>query len=183
MSQSQFQPQHADLPGAYWVLPGQLLAGPYPCAAELPMARRRIAALLSFGVDLIIDLTEPGEYNLRPYWPLLSEQPPSAPRNVVRTQLSIPDMDTPTVEQMQRILAQIDTAIDRGAVVYVHCFGGIGRTGTVIGCYLVRRGMQGDAALEEIRRLRSGLPDAQRISPETAAQRQMVRTWAELSTT
>ncbi|MFP4438517.1 MAG: hypothetical protein ACLFVO_14840 [Chloroflexaceae bacterium] len=36
---------------------------------------------------------------------------------------------------------------------------GIGRTGTVVGCYLVRSGMHGAAALCEITRLRRGLPD------------------------
>ena len=33
--------------------------------------------------------------------------------------------------------------------VYVHCWGGIGRTGTVVGCWLVRHGMTGDEALAE----------------------------------
>ena len=34
--------------------------------------------------------------------------------------------------------------------VYVHCWGGIGRTGTTVGCWFVRHGRTGDQALAEI---------------------------------
>jgi protein-tyrosine phosphatase len=73
----------------------------------------------------------------------------------------------------------IDAALDNKQVVYVHCWGGIGRTGTVVGCYLVRHGMTGQEALAEIKRLRRNLPFTDRIrsSPETDAQKQMVLNW------
>jgi len=74
---------------------------------------------------------------------------------------------------MVRILDAIDTALTGEQVVYVHCMGGIGRTGTVIGCYLVRHGQTGAEALQTIARLRGGLAE----SPETEEQRRMVRTW------
>ena len=165
------------LSGAYWALPGRLLAGAYPCAADLPTAEQRVADLLACGVDFVVDLTEPGEYNLRPYWPILQRQAEAAGRLIERWNAPIPDMGTPTVAQMREILGRIDAAIDGGHTVYVHCFGGIGRTGTVIGCALVERGMEGHAALAEIERLRRSLPNAYRISPETEAQRRMVRMW------
>lgn len=165
------------LSGAYWVLPDQLLAGAYPCAADLPTAEQRVADLLACGVDFVIDLTEPGEYNLRPYWPILQRQAEAVGRLVERWNAPIPDMDTPDVAQMREILARLNAAIAGGRTVYVHCFGGIGRTGTVIGCHLVERGMDGNAALAEIERLRRGMPNAHRISPETDAQRRMVRLW------
>ncbi|HAJ36752.1 MAG TPA: hypothetical protein DCL15_13790 [Chloroflexi bacterium] len=165
------------LPNAYWVLPGKLMAGPYPCAADLDTAQQRVAALLATGVQYIIDLTEPGEYNLRPYWPLLTAQAAAAGRAVTRRQWPIPDMGTPTSAQMRAILDDLNRALQAGQIVYVHCFGGIGRTGTVVGCYLVNQGLGGDDALQAIARLRQTLPNADRLSPETAAQRTMVRTW------
>ena len=61
---------HLDLPNAYWALPARLLAGPYPCAADLDVANQQVAALLRAGVDFVVDLTEPGEYNLRAYAPV-----------------------------------------------------------------------------------------------------------------
>jgi protein-tyrosine phosphatase len=63
--------------------------------------------------------------------------------------------------------------------VYVHCFGGIGRTGTVVGCYLVRHGADAETALAEIARRRQGTPDGYRRSPETNEQRQFVLTWRD----
>lgn len=164
------------LPNAYWVAPGKLLAGPYPSSADLDTAHRRVAALLAYGVQHIIDLTEPGEYNLRPYWPLLTAQA-AAGREITRRQWPIPDLGTPTRAQMRAILKELDHTLQTGRIVYVHCYGGIGRTGTVVGCYLVNQGLSGDAALETIIRLRQPLPKAYRPSPETAAQRELVRTW------
>ena len=37
-----------------------------------------------------------------------------------------------------------------GRTVYLHCRGGIGRTGTVLGCYLVRQGQTAEEALASI---------------------------------
>lgn len=172
------QPLHIDLPGAYRVAP-RLLAGPYPCAVDLPTAQRRVAALLDIGVDVIVDLTEPGEYDLRPYWPLLLEQAVLRGCKVEHWNSPIPDMGTPSVAQMQAILAHINSALQAGQTVYVHCFGGVGRTGVVIGCYLVQQGMSGDEALATIARLRKELPNAHRASPETWAQCEMVRRWSQ----
>lgn len=170
------QPLHIDLPGAYQVT-SRLLAGPYPCAADLSTTQRRVAALLDLGVDTVIDLTEPGEYNLRPYWPLLLEQVTLRGYHVERWNVPIPDMGTPSAAQMQTILAHIDVALKAGRTVYVHCFGGVGRTGVVIGCYLVQQGLSGDEALATIAQLRKHLHNAHRSSPETLMQCEMVRGW------
>ena len=50
---------------------------------------------------------------------------------------------------MASILDAIDAALDGGKTVYVHCWGGVGRTGTVVGCWLVRHGKTGDEALRQ----------------------------------
>ena len=73
----------------------------------------------------------------------------------------------------------IDAALAAGETVYVHCYGGIGRTGTVIGCWLVRRGLNGEEALSYIAARRAGTPDGRRASPETSAQRALVLNWSE----
>jgi len=61
--------------------------------------------------------------------------------------------------------------------VYVHCWGGIGRTGTVVGCWLVRHGLDDGDPVRTIARLRRRTPDAWAASPQTAAQRAMVTEW------
>ena len=44
-------------------------------------------------------------------------------------------------------LDRIDALIAEGTVPCVHCWGGIGRTGTIIGCWFVRHGASGPEAL------------------------------------
>jgi hypothetical protein len=157
------------IPDSYRVRPG-LLAGEYPGAPTDDQARAKLERLLAAGVDLFLDLTETGEYNLNPYAPLL-------PEGVEHRRIPIPDMGTPSTETMTHTLDTIDAALADGRGVYVHCFGGIGRTGTVVGCHLVRHGLAGEAALARVAELRWGTPDGYRRSPETHAQRRMVVNW------
>jgi protein-tyrosine phosphatase len=78
---------------------------------------------------------------------------------------------------MARILDDIDAALadDRG--VYVHCWGGIGRTGTVVGCWLMRHGLDVGDPIRRIEELRRDVEDAWMPSPQTAGQRAMVTGW------
>ena len=78
---------------------------------------------------------------------------------------------------MVTILDAIDDAVERGRIVYVHCYGGVGRTGTVVGCYLVRHGRSGEEALAAIAEWRRNTPDGWRNSPETREQRELVLNW------
>jgi protein tyrosine phosphatase len=41
----------------------------------------------------------------------------------------------------QNVLDFIDAELAAERPVYVHCFGGIGRTGTVVGCWMIRHGL------------------------------------------
>ena len=79
---------------------------------------------------------------------------------------------------MTRILTTIREEIAAGRPVYVHCWGGVGRTGTVVGCWLVDSGLAGPAAIERIAELRAATPDRERQSPETDAQCRYVCEWA-----
>jgi hypothetical protein len=151
------------------VIPGSFLAGEYPGATTTEAAREKLSRIREAGVGLFLDLTEDREYGLRPYAPLL---PSGAHRRH-----AVPDLDHPTDVQMSAILDEIDAAIAEGQTVYVHCYGGVGRTGTVVGCYLVRHGKTGDEALDLIAAWRRGTPDGARSSPETHAQRTFVRSW------
>jgi protein-tyrosine phosphatase len=89
----------------------------------------------------------------------------------------IVDLGTTTIPHMTRILDDVDAALDAGGSVYVHCWGGIGRTGTVVGCWLVRHGLDGGDPLGRIAELRRDLSAAVVASPETSAQRAMVSAW------
>ena len=70
------------------------------------------------------------------------------------------------------MLDTIDQALAAGHTMYVHCWGGVGRTGTVVGCHLVRHGQQGTAALHALARRWQTVAKRPRhpCSPETEAQ-------------
>jgi protein-tyrosine phosphatase len=60
----------------------------------------------------------------------------------------------------------------------VHCWGGKGRTGTVVGCYLTRhRIAAGSDLIKKIKELRKDTEDFSDPSPETREQNNMVITW------
>jgi hypothetical protein len=165
------------LPNTYWLPDGLLLAGEYPGSDDPDEAAERLAARYRAGVDTFIDLTEPHE--LTPYQEALgvlaSEHRPAPSYH----RLPVRDLDVPTPEQMERILDLIDREQAAGRRVYVHCWGGVGRTGTVVGCHLVRRGATGRAALDRIAELWQGMEKRHRAprSPETSAQRAFVLDW------
>ena len=164
------------IPDSYWVLPGRLLAGEYPGSKSDAEARQKLRRLLDAGVTFFLDLTEAGE-PVKPYAGLLAAEAAGSGREVVHRRMPVRDAATPPVDDMARILDTIDAALGEGHTVYVHCWGGIGRTGTVVGCYLVRHGLGGRQALDRILRLRRGTPDGHRRSPENDRQERMVLDW------
>lgn len=146
-----------------------LLAGEYPGSSDPELAVRRLGAFERYGITLFVDLTHPAD-PLEPYVRLLGA-------GARRTSHPIVDLGTPTIPHMTRILDEVDAALAARETVYVHCWGGIGRTGTVVGCWLVRHGLDGGDAIARIAELRRHVSDAFVLSPQTAAQRAMVRAW------
>jgi len=158
----------------YWVSPGKLLAGEYPGAFDPEVAKKRFQALKDCGVEAFIDLTEERDV-LEPYADLV--KPASYQRFGIR------DVSTPeSPEVTLAILDAIDEHIAAGRLVYVHCWGGVGRTGVVVGCWLSRHGMEHEAAVERLAALWKQCPkSASRKSPETSKQQRYIKSWMEPS--
>lgn len=75
-------------------------------------------------------------------------------RDVTVERWPMPDgMPPSSLEVMDALLDSIEAARAGGDVV-VACMGGVGRTGTVVACALVRAGMAADEAIAEVRRVR-----------------------------
>ena len=168
---------------SYWVLQGRLAAGEYPGALDSREAARKLRTLIASGIDHFIDLTHPAD-GLRPYDRIAGQEARSLGRFVESERHSIVDLSVPDrPEEMTRILDAIDEALDRGRNVYVHCWGGVGRTGTVIGCWLVRQGLTGKEALSQIAEWWKDMEKIRRhpASPETLGQCEYVRQWTEVT--
>lgn len=142
---------------------------------------RRLEAALARGCTAFIDLTVPGEYSqgrpLQPYDQLLAQLGAQRGLDVASYRFAVRDLTVPSVAQMQRILDAIDAACAAGQGVLVHCLGGIGRSGTVAGCYLVRQGWTPDQALSHIQHQVQASVKRGRASPETPDQIALVRAW------
>jgi protein-tyrosine phosphatase len=159
---------------SYWVIEGLLAAGAYPAGDALER-------LIGAGISAFVNLTQDTDWysvdaNLERYDPL-----PADDTVVVRH--PIVDLGVPTETAMSGILDEIDRFLAEGRKVYVHCWGGIGRTGIVVGCWLIRHDLAHPAdVLDILARLRVADTGAGRHpSPETVEQRAFVRSWrAEL---
>jgi hypothetical protein len=155
-------------PAGVYAVADRLLAGPYPGDADPARATERLRSLEAAGVTVFVDLTKPGEGP--PYAHALS--------TARHERRPIADFDVTTPQGYRDVLDLVDAARAHGDGVYLHCLGGRGRTGTVVGCWLVRHGLDDGDALARIEALRAGLPEAAMPSPETGEQRNVVRGWA-----
>jgi len=151
----------------YWVVPDRLLAGEYPHA--------HLAALQAAGLTDFIDLTAETE-GLPPYRERLQTD-----RRWQR--FGITDYGVPSPDRMRTILSAIQRVLSEPERrLYLHCHGGAGRTGTVVGCLLVESGLAPQEALALLARKWQAVAKRDRVpeSPETDEQRAFVAGWRRI---
>ena len=144
---------------------GAVYAGEYPGDKYGEKATEKLKRMYHFGIRHFIDLTEEGE--LCPYNHLL-------PSDTTYTRFPIPDCGVPkSIESVRRLLLRIEELKKMEGYVYVHCWGGVGRTGTIVACYLSQNSEEPDLnkTLEVLRGRFSEMPkSAYRETPETKEQ-------------
>jgi atypical dual specificity phosphatase len=126
-------------------------------ACVFPDAERGLPHLSRLGVSVLVNLHE------RAHDPEVL-----AHHGITQVHLPVADFTPPTPEQLDAGVAAIVDALAAGKRVAVHCHGGLGRTGTLLACYLVQQGMTPDEAIARIRAVRPG-------SVETREQEAAVR--------
>jgi protein-tyrosine phosphatase len=132
--------------------PGRIIAGRHPCAWGPENAPAEV-----------FNLTQEGE--LEGYAHLV--EPPAR-----YLRMPIRDFSIPSGEQLVETLDEIDAELGFDGLVYVHCWAGCGRTGVVVGSWLVRHGVSPNDALARI-------AEARGVGcPQTLEQRLLVLGWA-----
>lgn len=167
----------------YWADPVRLLAGDYPGDINPEKEADKLGFLVKSGIRQVISLMEKNEKNkwgqpFKPYETQLQDFARSSGCDIEVTTCEVKDMTAPSKRMMIRILDIIDGALAEDKPVYVHCYGGRGRTGTVVGCYLVRHDIIGpDKAIEYIKAIRGGIITGELDSPQTKEQNSLIRRW------
>jgi hypothetical protein len=167
---------------AYWVERGRLMAGAYPGEYDAAHTRRVIESLVESGIRTFLCLMEAREDSadelpLPAYAPVVAQVADRFGVALECLRFAIHDMSVPSPVRMAEIEAAIDASLGADRPVYLHCWRGRGRTGTVVGVYLIRRGLATpENFVEVIRDLRAHHDDLG-ASPETGAQVEFVRSY------
>ncbi len=161
------------LPQSYYI-GGKLFAGEYPGGKYGELAEAKLKRMHHFGVRHFVDLTEEGE--LRPYRKLL-------PGDTTYLRFPVKDVDVPnSVEAVHQLIDEIEYMMLQDGYTYIHCWGGVGRTGTIVACYEARQMEKPtlENALAAMRNHFSNMPKAShRKSPETLGQIGFVRRFVD----
>lgn len=136
-------PAHRGPAGFHWLIPGKLAGCPMP-GAMLPL-EHDLSLLRGVGITVLVNLTEQ---------PMTDT---AIPAHGLRTlHMGVEDRNAPPLMWMKMLLVRMEKLIDQGEVVAVHCLAGLGRTGTVLGAWLVREGLTAEEALRRLRAIEPG---------------------------
>lgn len=130
-----------------------------------------LGALVAAGVRVLVGLIEDSEIE-RCKLQRLYPRAQALGLEVLR--LPIVDGATPKdLGAVEALLQAIDAREAQGKRVVIHCMGGLGRTGTIAGCYLARRGLPHAKILETLVRVRGD-----KRCPENPTQKQFIADYA-----
>jgi atypical dual specificity phosphatase len=123
---------------------------PLLAALARPDSPEELIWLRHQGIDLLVSLTED---------PLRRDWVNDA--GLMAVHVPVEDMEAPTQAQLDLCLSVIRRANDQKIGVAVHCGAGLGRTGVVLACWFVTRGLSGEDAIARVRRMRPGSIETQ----------------------
>lgn len=137
--------------GFVWLISGRIAGTPWPGVVR--EATEDLLCLKNVGITHLVSLTEkqfPSEQALA--------------FNISVSHFSIVDMKSPTLEAAQRFCIDMDHRIGAGATVAVHCWAGLGRTGTMLAAYWIwtnRGAVNAKDAIQYVRSLEKAMIQSQ----------------------
>jgi protein-tyrosine phosphatase len=158
----------------YWLdetWPGKLAVAARPRGGD--WLKEDIASWQSAGINAVLSLLTPDEER---DLDLRNEAREVRTQGMKFTSYPVPDRQIPKSEaQWAEVLEKVNGNLSSGKNVLVHCRQGIGRSGLVAICLLVKKGMSPGAAVESVSAAR-GL-----AVPETEEQREWIDHFAVAS--
>ncbi len=140
-----------------WIVPGKL------AGHSAPKSRQDLAYLKQQGILALIRMADEDKARIT--------DTQVAAQGMSDCHEPVPDFSAPTPEQIEKMVGFIQQSLEDNRPVGVSCGAGLGRTGTVLACYLISQGLDADAAMREVRGKRPG-------SIETGEQEEVVRKFA-----
>jgi atypical dual specificity phosphatase len=133
-----------------WQLSGKL------AGVSFPHSLQALAFLKEEGINAIVSLSE-------------TPPPPDllARLGLQAAHVPLADCAAPTISQVEQAIGCINRFLEHTLSVAVHCGAGLGRTGTILACYLVWQGASAQNALLYVRQREAG-------SVETAEQEAII---------
>lgn len=177
-----------------WIIPDRVILGRFPYiepsrCPDPEMGEKHLRALVDHRVTTFVCLqdelgpqtamTDPVAHGgglFHPYLPRVKELADYEPLFLFE---GIVDKDVPTLDRLVATVARCHELVERGERLYIHCWGGRGRAGTVGACLLASmyrdQGMTGEEVLLRVQKAYDAREDDDRKSPETEAQRDLIR--------
>lgn len=125
--------------GFEWAIPGLLGGTPRP--GIFKDIEHDIKALERIGTSVLITLQDE--------WSPPTQKLQSM--NIESIHMPIPDMGVPSLDNALALVDEVERRIKLDGTAVYHCKGGRGRTGTLLACHFVRRGMTGEEAINKTR--------------------------------
>ena len=125
----------------YYQADDNIYAGEYPFAEDEENGLVILKQLTVLGITFIVDLTEDNELNQ--YKHNLS--------SIVHVRFPIKDRQIPgSFESTKNLCDQIRKALDKNNIIYIHCWGGVGWTGTIVAYWYVFHGASAENAIRKL---------------------------------